>query len=177
MMQDEINNELRELGSGLADGNRGMPHGIPAGYFDALSKKMADMAMESDAEARLPRVDMPYKAPIGYFEALPGRMLELVGAKTKKGILISFGQIRWAAAAMLFIMVGIGTYRVFYANERPVYQNELLASVDDGDIQEYLGEAGHVHAGQQESIAMDKMEVTQADIVGYLDETGWDNEY
>ncbi|GAA4467114.1 hypothetical protein GCM10023093_22400 [Nemorincola caseinilytica] len=176
MMQDEIRNELNELGSTLGSKGREMPMQAPEGYFEGLAERMTRMAADTE-DLRMARIDMPYKVPAGYFDTLPGKVMERTGVVQKKGILISFRQLRWAAAAVLFIMAGIGGYQMFYGNEAPRYEQEILANVEDGDIQEYLADAGGAKPDAGKGTSIDKMDIAPADIIVYLDETGWDNEY
>lgn len=176
MKRQEINKELKELGSSLADEHVHMPFEVPQGYFAAAERTIVAKAMQEEAESSLPVATNPYAAPKGYFDSLPSRIEERLPQTKKRGILISFRQVRWAAAAVLLLMIGVGGYSVY---RTPGAANTgswgMLASVADGDIQEYLG-PNYLAEAQSNNTTVERMDVPTADIVDYLDETGWDNE-
>lgn len=175
MMREEINTELRELGSSLADKHILTPFTVPQGYFAAAEQTIVNRALDDVPEIQLPAIGTPYDAPPQYFDNLPGRIQQRLPKTPKKGLLITFRQVRWAAAAMLFIMVGVGGYNMFYnqASPRERYGYEILSSVPDGDIQDYLGDT---YLAEAKDNTIDKMDIPSSDIVDFLDETGWDNE-
>lgn len=176
MMREEINKELRELGSSLADVRIPIPYQLPGGYFAAFEKNILACTINHQQETALPAIGNPYAAPVGYFESLPDRLQQRLPKTPKKGILITFRQVRWAAAAVLLVMIGVGGYNVYKTTGNSNANGfEILASVADGDIQEYLG-PNYLAEAQSNSTTVEKMDVPTADIVDYLDETGWDNE-
>lgn len=164
------------MGSSLADAHVSIPFEVPQGYFATAERTIIGKALQEESELSLPVVTNPYAAPKGYFDSLPSRIEQRLPQTKKKGILISFRQVRWAAAAVLLVMIGVGGYSVY---RTPGGTDSgswgMLASVADGDIQEYLG-PNYLAEAQSSSTTVERMDVPTADIVDYLDETGWDNE-
>ena len=213
-MGNEIVDELRDLGSNLADVPRIMPYTVPHGYFENFasslsntittleekeqhpgwSKKMpfalpdgyfgglpAEIATAASFSA-LPKT-MPLSAPAGYFEHLPARMLQAAKAVDEpvtKGRTIAlkgsalFRQIRWAAAAVLVVGLGIGSYQFYTQNRQPASEN-LLASVPSNDIREYVQRTYRMDAEKVVSNEqINDLQLDNKDIIQYLNETGWD---
>jgi|GEM_PF-875336 len=175
-MDNEVNNELRGMGSYLHE-HRNNPFQVPEGYFDSFSDRIANAAAQQNDEvavAGLPRIDIPWQVPSGYFDSFPERVKAQVLLQKKKGILISFTSLRWAAAAMLVVMIGAAaSYRIFDAQIKPAASGSgWLASVKDEDIVEYLGYAANTNGSVQGNLGV--LDVGNDDIVSFLDETGWD---
>ncbi len=107
-MKEDINDELNILNSSLAGSRIGMPYNVPEGYFLGLAHKVLQTD-EADGSNSLPiHTAMPYQVPPNYFDGLSSQVIEKAAPQKKKGLLLSFTTIRWAAAAMLLVMVGAG---------------------------------------------------------------------
>ena len=78
---DEINHELQELGSPLANWPRSMPYCVPQGYFEGLVTNLA-IGIQNGADPVLsfPKT-MPYTVPAGYFQQLPTVIMAAVYAE------------------------------------------------------------------------------------------------
>ena len=78
---DEINHELLELGSPLAQWPRSMPYRVPQGYFEGLVTSVAiGIQTGADPALSLPKT-MPYTVPAGYFEQLPQAVMAAIYAE------------------------------------------------------------------------------------------------
>ncbi len=173
-MEQEIANELTEIGSSLGSVPREMPYAVPEGYATHLEERMRDLvSAESGSHAGLPK-EMPYTAPEGYFDRLPQTVVEQTVNKRPRGVLISFTQLRWAAAAVLFVAVGLGAYDMMNNISHPA--DGLLSSVADREIREYLAYNYHTPAAPPatHNDLLDNMDIDTKDIITYLDDTGWD---
>lgn len=162
---------------------KNMPYALPSGYFNNLTNDILAAATAGDIAAALPK-DIPLRAPAGYFEALPGDMLAAAKAsdiqqkETKVIPLTSrhiFRQLRWAAAALLVIGIGFGSYRTFF-HTQPDKTESMLAAVPNNDIHEYLQ---HIYNKVDidrivSSNDINNLQLENKDIEQYLDETGWD---
>lgn len=169
-MKQEIKEELKEIGSSLADVQAGMPYAVPEGYFAAFAAGVDELVAADDNI--IIGKSLPYNVPGNYFDSLPKQIAESVTKEKPKGIVISFRQLRWAAAAVLFIAIGLGSYNMF-TGAGNVGKDGLLASVPDKDIREYLV---YDHAGMVKTVnndALEKIDLDRKEIIAYLDETGW----
>jgi hypothetical protein len=200
MSTNDIRDELKGMGSMLADMPRSMSYVIPEHYFTDVEGKVKlvlDIAGE-ETEARNWGKEMPYDVPkdyfealagqvvnavviaeqndipVGYFDALPGRMLQAAKVEDVKPRLIPlFTQLRWAAAAVLLICISIGGYMAF-DNRHPGAEN-ILAAVPQTEIQEYLQNTERPDEGRLvDNTAINSLPVDNAEIISYLDETGWE---
>ena len=154
-----------------------MPYEVPAGYFNNFVTEVAVAAQASEVLSSIPSA-VPFHIPEGYFTTLPGKVLQAAKAETlgmtnKKTIPVKRitipMQLRWAAAAMLLMGLGFGSYRILSGNNNP---ERILASVPATDIQDYLQRTSRVDVSRVVN-GID-LAVENNDIVQYLNETGWD---
>ncbi len=161
---------------------RALPYFVPGGYFEALTDHIVSMAVTSDAISNMP-VGSSYNVPAGYFETLPGQMLlaakasdvevkthaKLIPLRRRKGR----STIRWAAAAVMLMCIGLGSFEAFYSGAQPSHE-KMLSSVTSGDIHDYLQHTYRLDVDQIVSADINNLQVDSKDIIQYLNETGWD---
>ena len=153
-----------------------VPFAVPTGYFDELTSHITAATRLSESTR-----DVPFSVPGGYFEALPAKMLHAAkasGADKKPARLIPlkrtsiFRQVRWAAAAVMLISIGVG-YQVFFGH--PSGPEKILASVPGNDLQEYIEHTYRLDVKNIEGATeINNIPLENRDIIQYLDETGWD---
>lgn len=170
---NDIRNELRGMNSPLADMLRTMPYDLPKGYFESFAdgvilmkagKKMPfevpqgyfdDLAEDVLFESNIPGRHAPYTVPEGYFDTLPANILTKARQSDSKPKTISIGisvwrNVRWAAAAVLLLGIGLGVYRNYLYQPAFNVQEELAAVAPDA-IDEYVQQ--HIDEFDMESIA------------------------
>lgn len=175
-MQEEVKKELEEMGSPLAGQKVGLPYGEPKDYFAGMPGRLAAMMAEEQVANSLPAAGNPYAIPGGYFEALPARVLAAAKQKEKSRGVVTFRQLRIAAAAVVLLAVGVGTFVGMIDNTAKATGGAILANVDDKDIKDYLGNAATPLADVTAAGYIDEIDVKTEDIEKYLDENGWDAE-
>ncbi|MBX2907631.1 MAG: hypothetical protein KF744_16420 [Taibaiella sp.] len=175
-MNEEVKKELEELKSPLAGSKIGMPFGGQQDYFAGMPEKIASIIAEEQTNAGLPMAVNPYVVPVGYFEELPARVLANAGRPARKGVTITFRQLRLAAAAVVLLVVGVGAFVRTTQMGTGISENAILANVADKDIRAYLGNAGAPLADASAGRYIDKIDVKAEDIEKYLDDNGWDTE-
>lgn len=159
---------------------KSMPHNVPGGYFNNLTADLVAAATSGNVAHGLPK-EIPFSTPHGYFDALPAKMLLAAKASDAKRRTIPlanrhvFRQLRWAAAALLIIGIGMGSYNMFFRSN-PDKTEVMLAAVPANDIHEYLQ---HVYNKMDidrvvSSTDINNLQLENKDIVQYLNETGWD---
>ena len=162
----------------LAPGwDKAMPYSVPAKYVEELAEHIPATARISGLTK-----EIALTAPVGYFDALPAQMLHAAknaGAGKKKAVLIPlsrpgiYRQLRWAAAAVMLLSIGVGAYMTFFTI--PASPERILASVAGNDIQDYIE---HTYRLDVKRIVngndINNIPVDNCDIIQYLDETGWD---
>lgn len=173
----DILNELEELNSPLAKISRGMPYQVPESYFTSLPERVYQSASLYQEEAP---ENMPYEVPTGYFETLPAQVLEQA-KKTptpSKRSLPLWHKVRWAAAAMLIIAVGLGSYRTL--TPQNISLEEQLSTIPADDLQSYLQD--NIDEFDTETIASQMSSVNTTNINNeinndaieyYLESAGW----
>jgi len=160
-----------------------MPYAVPGGYFEALVGDIVSSVTSVDLSATFPK-GSPLGVPVGYFESLPEKMLLAAKAgdtRVKKiPKIIPLGRqtvrnpIRWAAAAVMLMCIGLGSYETFYNRQLPKHE-KMLASVSNNDIQDYLQHTYRLDVGRiVGNNEINDLQVDPKDIVQYLNETGWD---
>lgn len=175
-MQEEVKKELEEMGSSLAATRIGAPYRVPEGYFAGMPGRLTAI-ISADLEVNsLPAPCNPYSVPGGYFEQLPGRALAEAKQKERKGVMITFRQLRVAAVAVVLLAVGLGIFVRTGQTEKGLTENAILANVADKDIKAYLGNAGAPLAGASAGRYLDKIDIKAEDIEKYLDENGWETD-
>jgi hypothetical protein len=158
-----------------------LPYSVPEGYFETLQAQVMARACIEDSLSNA----IPFTVPTGYFEKLPEQILLAAkaadGVKAKEKKVIPFRrhhllrQIRWAAAAVLVLGIGLGSYQIFFnAQQNPVSES-ILSSVPNNEIQDYVQHNYRVDIDQVISNnPVNNMSVDNKDIIQYLNETGWD---
>ena len=182
MRQDnEIVQELKSMGSALASLSRKTPYIVSDDYFSSLPAAVLTKAVESSLTDRLPR-NSPYAVPSGYFEQMPQQILSKVKShqeqhQTKVIPLDNsiWKGIRWAAAAVLLVIAGFGTFQVLN-KENSV--EEQLASLPTEAVIEYVQENRNGFDVALTELAIERgplatAQLTEEEIIHYLDETGW----
>ena len=157
--------------------SKDMPFYLPQGYFNDFPARMAALAKISEDADKA----NPFAVPEGYFEQLPMQMLKAAKGSEKKKTkiipLVKLGRtVRWAAAAILVIAIGIGSFRWFNQQETTDV-NAALAAIPKEDISKYV-EQNIVDFDMERlenTIASTNalQSVSDEDIIQYLDETGW----
>lgn len=175
-MQEEVKKELEEMGSQLAGAGIGLPYGGQEDYFARMPGKIVALITAERREGLLPVTANPYAVPSGYFEQLPGKVATKAIGQVRKGVVVSFRQLRVAAAAVVLLAVGLGTF--VRMGDGPVggADSAILANVADKDIKAYLGNAGASLAGGSAGRYIDKIDIKAEDIEKYLDENGWETD-
>ena len=184
-----IPDELKSMGSPLAGMSRAMPYKVPKGYFEQFDKELLSTISEINSEAAIwnNARSMPFgNTPQGYFDELPGKLLQMAKAETAvrpgetnivlkpRKRLIALGSIRWAAAAMLVMALGIGSY-TFLFRHNETGTDKLLSSVPNNELHEYLQNTCRIDVDRVvNNNTLTKMKLDNKDIISYLDETGWD---
>ena len=150
-----------------------MPFDVPQGYFETVATDMALIAMGDGIAAAMPK-DMPLTVPIGYFDALPAKMLQTAKAtESPKQQELSFRNIRWAAAAMVILSIGVAAYD--FSGQQQNAPDNILASVSSNDIHDYVQQSYRLDVDRiMSNTDINSMQVDNKEIVQYLNETGWD---
>jgi hypothetical protein len=157
--------------------SKAMPFELPDRYFETFPARMTALASASE---ELLKVN-PFTTPAGYFDQLPMHMLQAAKESEKKKPkvipLTRFARsIRWAAAALLVIALGFGSFR-WFTEQESVDVNTALAAIPKEDISKYVEQ-------NIDDFDIERLEntiastnalqaVSDEDIIRYLDETGW----
>ncbi len=184
-LADDLHNNIQGLKKPeiVPAWSKALPYSVPNGYFEKLTGDIVSMAVASDGVPAL-SLDPSYSdVPPGYFEALPARILQLVKTHDKNvkkyPKLIPFKRrktnnpIRWAAAAVMVICVGLGSYEAIYSGRQPSHE-KMLSSVTYGDLHEYLQHTYRLDVDKVVTNDINNLQVDPKDIIRYLNETGWD---
>ncbi|MES2704212.1 MAG: hypothetical protein V4649_16340 [Bacteroidota bacterium] len=158
--------------SPLATMARTMPYSVPKGYFSGLTADIYNTVSQLQATTDSDRKQVPE----GYFETLPEQMLLAAKQADKKKPVLQplFRQVRWAAAAILIVCIGIGSYMTF-DNAYPANAETMLASVSQNEITDYLQDIERVEAENiSDDVALGSAQLDNDAIVEYLNETGWE---
>jgi len=155
---------------------------LPAGYFN----KLPGVVLAAAKLSELPQ-QMPYSLPETYFNELPQQILNKAktGHKQKvkpARIVILSVRIRWAAAALLVLCLGLGSYE--FLHTKPAKPEMALAKVPQANLKEYVKQniddfdadmiVSNLQAVDVHNIQTSAHQLDEQDIIQYLDETGWD---
>lgn len=174
-----------------------IPFALPEGYFESFSASI----LEKVTEPAFSKTAAPaFEIPAGYFENFAGNMLAVAKAadnpvspviveeNTSKTIAFrpQWKAMRWAAAAVLLLGIGIGSYKMTDFNTvssaaPSVSAEKQLAMLDKNEISSYvqhnidefdmelLAEANVLNELEAKK---DLRDLNKQDIEQYLDETG-----
>ncbi|RYE23605.1 MAG: hypothetical protein EOP51_09985 [Sphingobacteriales bacterium] len=169
------------------------PYQVPQGYFDALSDSVLSLVLEEKELSFLPKASI-IAVPEGYFDTLPQRMLAAAKAEEKPATkVIPLGNtlwknLRWAAAAGLIAGIGFGGYRMMRPNvathvTATASVEQRLAQMPDATINHYIQQniddfdgdmIASVVVKNETKTPVTKDQLTNKEIIDYLDETGWE---
>jgi len=178
--EQDILKELKKLNSPLAVFPRTMPYIVPDAYFDNLPTLVARYVL---ADTPLTK-DMPLAVPDGYFDALPQQLLQAVKndeapAKEESKNRSVWLNARWAAAAMLIIFIGLGSYRILTPETLTIQQQleeipeaAILAYVQD-NIDEFDTEYIVNNLDNANTIQTQAENLNDETIEYYLENSGW----
>jgi hypothetical protein len=179
--------------------NKTNPYQLPQGYFETLSAKMLSaVTRQNAASLLLPKVNAQ-EAPEGYFDQLPVRMLaavkqeqeekaEVEAPATTKVIPLGnniWKSVRWAAAAILVAGLGFGSYQMIQPQRvtPKASVEQRLAQMPNAAINHYIqaniddfdGDMiASVVTKNEKKAPVTKDQLTDKEIIDYLDESGWE---
>lgn len=123
------------------------PFTVPDGYFETFPESVLEAALE----ASLPQRAAEWRVPDGYFAAFPDKVLAAAKAadapvqviaparaKSGGGRRIALPALRWAAAALLILGIGLGLYRAGNPATVPVTTQRALAALPERAVQAYV---------------------------------------
>jgi hypothetical protein len=166
---------------------KAMPYEVPMGYFDTLPDMVAALVNEQNETISLTKSN-PFAMPAGYFDALPQQMLQAVKqAETPKTKTIPLGNrvwknLRWAAAAILLMGIGFGSYKMLQPTTAPLSTEQQLAQLPPGTISEYVQQniddfdTDLIASVMPGDINVSPAQLSDEEITNYLDEVGWDTD-
>lgn len=168
-----------------------MPYHVPTGYFETLPATINAIIVVQEQKL-LSYNEQSFAVPEGYFEQLPAQILKAAKASDNPKAAeptrtIPLGKpvwksIRWAAAAVLLLSIGFGSYKMFWSTD--TYNAEkALSGISQSTINEYVQQ--HIDEFDMESIEntvaahrvtspLNTDAITDEDIILYLDEASWD---
>lgn len=172
---NDISKELKELNSSLEHMPKNMPYSVPPGYFTGIAEDVMTHVSDNILTAK---PNTPYSTPDNYFDNLPGELLAKLtkeaDAKPQKSRNILFKNIRWAAAAVFVIAVGLGSYRIMTPQTLSIQQQldevpeQVLASYVEYNLDEFETE---IIANNINTFTPDADDLNKEDIEYYLE--GW----
>ena len=172
--------------------SKAMLYQVPQGYFDNLAGDVLAIAKGESALLEQPKA--PFEVPQGYFSQLPAQMLAVAKAadvhqEVRKTRVISpnwktlWTSTRWAAAAILILGIALSTYTGL---QRPMSVENQLAALPEGTISKYVEQniddfeteliVSTLTTNKTRSTAQAIDELSDEEIIQYLDETGWEKE-
>ena len=150
------------------------PYITPDGYFDSLTANVLSNVITAPVSVAH---NDPYEVPAGYFDTLPDRLLAAAKEAQKQPARIIplrrniWKQVKWAAAAVLIIGLGFGSYEIVQILQPPHKAEHMLASIPDKDISEYIQQ--NIDDFDLDMI-VSNANISDEDIIQYLKETGVD---
>ncbi len=121
-----------------------MPFEVPENYFASFETHIQKRISEIE-ETVLPNTILPYAVPANYFDNLPSQILSKAkasGQPVVKTTTIPLGreiwkQVRWAAAAILILGIGLGSSKMFI-QPRPISQGLSVSQLSKTEITNYV---------------------------------------
>lgn len=163
---NNIMNELQEMGSPLAGMPRQMPYAVPDGYFSAKVTIPYTTPLPGSTE-------MPYTVPAGYFEEMTGRTMAAVKQEARGKRTVQFvPKMQWLQAAALALIITIGGY--IMVNSQPTQPYNMLASISKAEISAYMEQAEGQPEPTIDGEVIKTLQIDNKDIVAYLNDTGWE---
>lgn len=187
----DIQNELQEMDSPLAQTSRSMPYHVPDGYFELLHERIKNTVI---ADSDVPDINAlkdtvsTMEVPEGYFDTLPDKVLAAAKQQPTKTIELggsnkSWAPLRWLATAIIVLGVVFSiTQFSSGSNEIDVYaelskiptdsiENYLAMQIDDVDVESLenswnSGTSTGVNTG-----------LTESELEQYLQEADWNINY
>lgn len=160
-----------------------IPFEVPDGYFDSFIGEVLTRVNELSLPINK---TMPHAVPEDYFATFPDAVLKSIknekdGKNETRVIAFSVWKtVRWAAAAIVLLGIGIGAYS--YLNTgKPIDAQAQLAMIPSDSISEYV--QMHIDDYELDAIASSlgpkdleslTEKLSEEEIENYLNETGWE---
>lgn len=169
--ENNILNELREMGSPLAELPRGLPYRVPDNYFEEAGERMIHF-VSAPLEVKH---QLPYGIPTGYFDALPESVLAASKQEAGAARRIAFvPRMQWATAAMLALVISMGGY-ITFRGQAVNEPERMLASVSANEIAAYVDNRyGMVDVRTASDTKLKELQLNKQEIVAYLNDNGWE---
>lgn len=146
---EAVTNELQSVSPLLAKLPRKTPFTAPEGYFNNNINTLSFLSPKDELPASLTGIgkQMPYAVPPHYFEELPQQIMANVTKPKAK--VVMFGQTTWmryAAAAIVFGIIVLGSVFYFKGNQQTIDPNKQpeewvakkLQNVSNKDLEEFI---------------------------------------
>ena len=166
--QDDVN----------AEWGKTNPYILPSGYFNKFSSDLFEK-IYSENGLNESKIQLPYEVPQGYFDAFKSNILQKVKHNGREVTrLIRLGlikPIKYAAAAILVLGLGIGGLLIFQ-NNNAMNQDGNLASVPKNELNEFAAQNYPELDIDLTSLnnMNNSLKFESNDIIQYLNETGWE---
>ena len=171
------------------------PFAVPEGYFNDFIENVLPEVTPVFTKVG---TDMPFEVPEGYFKRLPAQLLQ--AAKNTEAapaertniipLIAPWKAIRWAAAAMLVLGLGLGSYRIYNGyhtpdrtalNQLASVNKDSLSSYVDQNVDDFDAETLETNVAANNAIALNDInkndfnKIDKQEIIQYLDDNGWDD--
>ena len=165
-------------------GSKINPFEVPYNYFDNFNAQLLDAVYDETTLPELTKFN-PLEVPVNYFEELPKIVLQLAQDSEKRTAKIIpiqhhniWKPIRIAAAAILILGIGIGTFELIFKNSNNNTE-KALATVPKNELTEYVQQSyfdvdAELTTVNYTTNTANALSFEKKDIIQYLNETGWD---
>jgi len=177
--ENDILQELENIGSKLGSYPRRMPYVVPDNYFENFPIQMLT-TVRLENNVKQASETNAFEVPENYFEALPTRIIASIKKQEKApSRVISFPgsirrNIRFAAAAIFLLLVGGG---LFWRFQQPLSLEAKLAALPKDVMTEYVVQSSEELQTNTNAIVSGNnhftAQLTEEEITAYLNETGW----
>lgn len=187
----DIQTELQEMNSPLAQTSRSMPYHVPDRYFELLHERIKNTVIADsdvlDINALKDTVST-MEVPEGYFDTLPDKVLVAAKQQPTKTIELrssnkSWAPLRWLAAAIIVLGV-VFSITQFSSDSKEIDVYAELSKIPTDSIENYL-------AMQIDDVDVESLEnswnsgtstgvntgLTESELEQYLQEADWNINY
>jgi len=178
--------------------NKIVPYSTPDHYFHFLPEQILVAVINEESALDVPKT-MPFNIPVSYFDTLPAQVLQMAKKaespiERKKKIAASkriyiWSQIRLAAAAILLLGIGFGSFKYYIQSANPetalsrvsesAIDDYVQQNIDDFDIDVIANNSDvnslsqNLSSGNDKKVQSQTQQLNDDDIIQYLNDTGW----
>ena len=172
---NDIQVELKEMNSKLAQLPKEMPFDVPDNYFNAVTDNIVEMVLANDFIEQ--QIANPYTVPEQYFSAFPQKINQKIKEETTvtPTLFSLYPLLRPMQVAAAILIIIIGGFSFLHVPKNSISFQQQLKNIPDEVVREYVAQNDDENLNNNFSInsTYSFNKLSEEEISQFLEEQGW----